>query len=401
MNNLPVIVVGNGLSVLGAIRLLAHAQVETYCFGRPQIEAHSRWYQPAPASNLERSRPEDLCSYLMSCPLERAVLLPASDAAVGAIADLPPDLKNRFLSNVLSKNITDQLCDKALFANLLSETGVPGPVTRRIDHIDALAGLPQSAFVDAFLKPVDSASFMTRFGVKGVRVGSREDAIERARGPLAEGHRMVLQEYIPSTRDQSGEGPAADHILIDAFVDSHNQIKAMFARRRLRMFPLDFGNSTFMVSIPLDEVPGPVEAVRKISHHLGYHGILSGEFKKDPRDGIYKLLEINSRLWWFVEFTGRCGIDMCKMSYKDALGEPLEDVTNYKVGAKFVHAYYDFHAVLALWHAGKIGLLAAALSWLNAQEPSFNWSDPMPALFDFQERLHIGTRLLKQHLAVK
>jgi predicted ATP-grasp superfamily ATP-dependent carboligase len=141
--------------------------------------------------------------------------------------------------------------------------------------------------------------------------------------------------------------------------------------------------------------------LRKISAHLGYHGILSGEFKQDPRDGVYKLLEINSRVWWFVEFTGRCGIDMCTMWYRDAMGQPLEDITSYKLGAKFVHAYYDFHAIRALWHAGKLGLLDAASSWFNAQEPYFNWTDPMPALFDLRERLRIRRRLLKPSLAAK
>jgi len=76
-----------------------------------------------------------------------------------------------------------------------------------------------------------------------------------------------------------------------------------------------------------------------------YRGIFSGWFRQDPRDGRYKLLEINARVWWFVEYAGRCGLDVCAMSYLDALGERVEDVTEYPVGARFVQAYFDFPAI--------------------------------------------------------
>ena len=130
------------------------------------------------------------------------------------------------------------------------------------------------------------------------------------------------------------------------------------------------------------EVPQAARSLQRIAQHLGCRGIVSGEFKQDPRDGAYKLLEINSRVWWFVEFAGRCGVDLCTMSYRDALGQKIEPIETYETGAKFVHAYYDFHATKAMLRTGKIGALAAAKSWFNSQEPWFNWTDPMPAVHD-------------------
>jgi predicted ATP-grasp superfamily ATP-dependent carboligase len=358
----------------------------------PEIESRSRWYRPAPGSNVANASPANLASYLAGCPLERAVLLPASDAAVTAIANLPADLAQRFPACIVSSTITDQLCDKAIFSEMLQRTGVPGPITRRIDSLEDIEAFPQTAFVGAFLKPTDSARFMDRFGVKGIRVASREDAFAKARQPLAEGHRLVLQEYIPNTTGKA-DGKRADHILIDAFVDRNGKIKAAFARRRLRMFPLDFGNTTYMVSIGPEQVPGPMAALQRIAQDLGYRGILSGEFKQDPRDGVYKLFEINSRLWWFVEYAGRCGVDVCEMSYRDALGQPVEEVTSYKLGAKFVHMYYDYHAVVALIRAKQLGVWEAASSWFGAQEPFFNWTDPAPFFYDLKERLALRSRI--------
>ena len=171
----------------------------------------------------------------------------------------------------------------------------------------------------------------------------------------------------------------------------------MFARRRLRMFPLDFGNSTYMVSIPLRKCPDQ-RSLRKISAHLRLSRHSFGRIQAGPRDGVYKLLEINSRVWWFVEFTGRCGIDMCSMWYRDALDLPLEDIKTYALGAKFVHAYYDFHAIRALWRQANRDPVSR-IQFVQCARALLQLDRPMPALYDLRERLHIRRRLLKPGLA--
>jgi predicted ATP-grasp superfamily ATP-dependent carboligase len=381
--DVPVIVVGAGLSALGAIRLLGRAGIPAYCYGAAQIEARSRWYRPAPGCDTVSARPERLASYLLQAPFETAVLLPASDAAVRAIATLPESLVWRFPASVSPIKVAEQITDKARFAEALERLAEPGPRTWRIDGVSDIAALAEADLEGAFLKPVDSASYMAAFGVKGTRVASREDAMAKAERALSEGHRMVLQEYIPSI-DSSGR--RGDHVLIDGFIDRHGNMTAMFARRRQRMFPLDFGNTSAMISIPIEEVAGAAQSLARIATGLGCRGIVSGEFKQDPRDGVYKLLEINSRVWWFVEYAGRCGVDLCTMSYRDALGEEIEPIGTYKVGAKFFHAYYDYHALRALHREGRFGWAQVA-SWIGAQEPTFNWSDPLPAIADAAQRL--------------
>ncbi len=89
------------------------------------------------------------------------------------------------------------------------------------------------------------------------------------------------------------------------------------------MFPLDFGNSTCMVSVAADEVAPAVASVERLLAHVGYRGIFSAEFKYDERDGLFKILEVNARPWWYVEFTARCGVDVCTLAYRDALGEAV------------------------------------------------------------------------------
>ena len=179
-----------------------------------------------------------------------------------------------------------------------------------------------------------------------MRVRTIEEARRRLREIIAAGMSVVLQEYIP--------GPCTEHYFVDGYVDRAGRIKALFARRRLRIYPPDFGNSTAMVSIPLDDVQQAVDSVCTVLHAVGYHGIFSGEFKRDPRDGRFKLLEINTRPWWFIDFAVRCGVDVCRMAYDDALGLPVAAVGDYKVGATCVFPYYDFFAVQPMLADGRM-----------------------------------------------
>ena len=56
---------------------------------------------------------------------------------------------------------------------------------------------------------------------------------------------------------------------------------------------------------------------------LGYRGLSQVEFKRDPRDGRYKLMEINPRLYQWHGLAAACGVDLPRLAYCDLLGLPL------------------------------------------------------------------------------
>jgi predicted ATP-grasp superfamily ATP-dependent carboligase len=111
-----------------------------------------------------------------------------------------------------------------------------------------------------------------------------------------------------------------------------------------------------------------------------YRGIFSAEFKLDLRDRVFKLLEVNTRAWWYVEFAARCGVDVCSMSYRDALDQDVENEDSYRIGRTCVYPYPDFFACRTLRHAGQLTLGSWARSWVTAAQPVFRWSDPWPAV---------------------
>ena len=111
---------------------------------------------------------------------------------------------------------------------------------------DDLATLPDDMFTAGFIKPQDSQAFFAEFGVKACRVASREDAVAQVNHATEHGLAVMLQEYVP--------GPSDRHYLIDGYRDRAGAVRTLFARRRLRMEPPDFGNSSCMLSVPLAEV---------------------------------------------------------------------------------------------------------------------------------------------------
>lgn len=369
----PAVVLGSGLGALGALRLLTRARVPVYSlYKQPSFESRSHWFRPLPGVRETLAEGAPLARVLEASSLERGVLLPCSDSLLSEVAELPAALVARFPSSTASPAVVAQLTNKANFATLLEALDIPRPRTVIIDNPGDLERFADAQFRELFLKPVDSASFMLRYGVKAFRVRDVIDARAQLARIQADGHRVVVQEYVP--------GPGSNHFLIDGYAGANGEVRALFARRRIRMYPPDFGDSTHMRSVPLSEVEPALRSLRTLLEAVRYRGIFSAEFKVDARDGTFRILEINARIWIYVEFAGRCGVDVCTMAYRDALGLPLGDLPAYRSGVRLVSPYKDLAAAHYAWSQRQLSMGAWLRSWFGAQQPHFNWTDPAPAL---------------------
>lgn len=332
--------------------------------------SHSRWHRAAPSEWGESPTPATLCDYLTRLPHEGMVLIPPTDEWALAVARLPAPLAARFPASLPALGSLEALIDKGRFATMLEGLGVPHPRTVRVEPEDDWARVPADAFADAFLKPCDSQAFRRRFGVKALHFKTPAEAMALAREARQAGLEVMLQEYVP--------GPPSHHYMVEGFVDRTGRVCARFVRQRLRMFPPDFGDSTYMVSVPIDRVRGAVESLDRLLAHLSYRGVFEAEFKYDARDGQFKLLEVNARPWHFIGFAADCGVDFCAMAYQDALGLAVEPQHAYPVGRHCVVGA-DRFACRALLRQGHLSAWAWLRSWLGARQMLFSWDDPAPA----------------------
>ena len=264
-----------------------------------------------------------------------------------------------------------RLTDKESFAELVRELGVPHPQTLFVHGVAGLDDLELAAGTQYFLKARNSQKFIARTGVKAYMVSSPEEIRIRVGELSAAALGVVLQEYIP--------GPPTNHYFVDGFADGKGAILARFARQRLRMHPPHFGNSTFLRSIALADVPDIVQTVDRLIAGCGLRGIFSVELKRDANTGVAKVLEVNARAWWYVHYAAACGVNVCEMTYRAALGEPLPPFDgNYRVGRTCVFVRPDYRAWRDQSGNGHISLTAHVASWFKGEHMIFQRSDPMP-----------------------
>jgi predicted ATP-grasp superfamily ATP-dependent carboligase len=372
----PAIVMGRGPTALGILRCLRLAGVPAYvaCPSDDHV-ARSRWYRPTPGSTpWDGSLGPDILDVLRRMPLEQAVLIPSADDAALWLANLPQsDLGERFRVSTSSRLTQEILQDKSRFAAFLQTTDIPHPRTFRIDSAADIDAMPFDELDRVFVKPVNSQIFSDVLGVKGIWVKRREDLHDVWNRLQDHNFRLMAQEYVPGGPD--------NHYFVDGFRDAGGTLSGMFTRRRIRMHPADFGNSSYCRSIPLTELQAPVDNMTALLSQLDYRGIFSAEFKRDARDGAYRIIEVNTRAWTYVEFAARCGVNVCDMAYRDALGLPVAMASrNYRVGAGCVDLHRDLSAVLTQKAATRGPLPRILKQWAGAHFHSFRFDDSRPGL---------------------
>jgi len=385
-DRLPAIVMGRGPTALGIVRSLHEAGIPCYVACPPgDLVTYSRYYRPVPGTASWDGRPGDAAmEALRDLPLPRAVIIAGADDAALWLADLPASaLGDRFLVSTPGRLVQELLQDKSMFAGYLAAAGIPHPRTFRIRRLADIDDIPLDALDRVFLKPVNSQKFSDVTGVKGIWVNGRDELRDAWIRLDAQGFRVMAQEYIP--------GPASEHYFVDGFRNRHGAYDGLFARRRLRMSPPDFGNSSCCESIPLDAVPEAVRHVRRLLDGVDYRGIFSAEFKHDARDGQYRIIEVNTRAWTYVEFATRSGVNVCEMAWQDAQELPVARAPRtYRDGVACVDLYHDIATLRA--SASRPSWPRVLAQWLRAELHVFRRDDPLPAW-------HFMRGLLRRRLA--
>jgi len=378
----PAIVLGRGPTALGILRCLTMAGIPAYvaCPASDHV-THSRWYRPTPGRNTwDGSLGPHAYELLRHMPLQKAVLIAGADDAALWLTDLPnTELASRYFLSTSSRETQEILQDKSRFSTFLQSAHIPHR-TFRIECDADIEAIPFDELDRVFIKPVNSQKFSDVTGVKGIWVTRKDELHAAWRRLHDQGFRLMAQEYVPGT--------ASDHYFVDGFLDGSGDMTGLFARQRIRISPPDFGNSSYCRSIPLEQLQTPIDNIKRLLAELNYRGIFSAEFKRDKRDGVYRILEVNTRAWTYVEFAARCGVNVCEMAYQDALGLPVHQATrDYKVGAGCVDFYRDFNTVRAQSAQARGPLPTILLQWAGAYFHSFRLDDPKPGL-------HFATQVL-------
>jgi predicted ATP-grasp superfamily ATP-dependent carboligase len=182
---------------------------------------------------------------------------------------------------------------------------------------------------------------------------------------------ILLQELIPG----GGESQFSYAALC-----CEGQPIASLTARRTRQYPIDFGHSSsFVETLDVPEIVGPS---RRVLAAIRYSGLVEVEYKLDGRNGRYKLLDINPRIWTWSALGGRAGTDFPYLLWQMMVGKPVSEQTG-RTGVRWVYMASDVPAAIHEILRGRISLGAYLRSLRRPLQFALCAADdPLPGLLD-------------------
>ena len=155
----------------------------------------------------------------------------------------------------------------------------------------------------------------------------------------------------------------------------NGEIIAHFQHRRFREYPITGGVSAIVESCYIPQI---FEDSKKMIEGLNWHGIIMTEFKHNPVNDTYNLLEINPRFWGATGLAVAAGIDFPYMYYQLSMGEKVEPVTEYNIGLKYIFLF-PTALMSVVSYPKSIGGLVKPLLGANSKT-DIDWLDIKPTL---------------------
>ena len=301
--------------------------------------------------------------------LEGWVLFPTRDETVAAFSRYRDQLAGFFRVTTANWETVRWAWDKKNTYDRAVELGIPVPRTYNVKTEEELAELYDR--LPLAIKPAVKENFFYATGAKAWRAETPKQLLDlfRKASQQIRPEEILIQDIIPG----SGE---RQYSYCAFFRDgvAHSTLVA----RRMRQHPREFGRAaTYVETIELPEVE---ELSERFLKAINYYGLVEVEFKQDPRDKQFKLLDVNARTWGFHSIGVPAGVDFPYLLYADQVGRSIERC-RAKAGVGWLRAITDVPTVVSdLWD-DELNLRSYWKSLRNTRTESvFCMRDPMPAV---------------------
>jgi D-aspartate ligase len=370
--NRPAILLGGTANALSVAWSLAPRGIPVFALNDPDSHVrYSRFSRYVPVGG-EGNVQERWRRWLMgpeAAAVEGGLVLPCSDEGLELVARHRAELQTRYLVSEHDDAVLLAMLDKEQTYAIARRVGVPAPSTWSVRTWEELEAILADVPFPCSLKPRHSHLFQRHFGVKAFTVTSVDElraAFTRV-APL--GLEMIVTEIIPGGEDR--------YCSYYTYLDGRGEPLFHFTKRKPRQYPNGFGTGTYHVT---DWNPEVKDLGLRLLQGAGVRGMGNPEFKRDPRDGRLKLIEVNSRFTGCNEILVKSGIDLPLLVYNRLTGRPLPPVGSYRTGVRVFVPLGDYLAFRQMRRRGEIGWGG----WLRSlsHRPHllyFRWRDPLPA----------------------
>ncbi|MBN2665242.1 MAG: hypothetical protein JXR67_01930 [Bacteroidales bacterium] len=366
------IVLGGHVQALGIVRILGRRGISSVVIDETGrcIARRSKYceaFHRVSNDKLESFLAGEMCS----TKYRGRVIFPTNDFHVRILSRLREGLSRYYRLSTDVPDVIDLFYNKINTYRLAGRAGVPIPLSFFPDRPEDLDD-PEIPF-PCIVKPAVMYDFYRKTGRKVFLSNDRKElrqAYARALRVIPASE-IIIQEVIP------GEGPDQFSACF-LYIGGRSYVKLTACR--MRQHPLDFGNATTYAEV--SDAAVPEEYGERLLNAAGYNGLCEVEFKRDPRDGVFKLLEVNPRTWKWHIIAEKSGTPFIPLWFDYLRGLPVEPVEGFKM-ASFCHQATDIPVRLAL-------LFRGANYWNRKIRPVQNavWSSDDPAPW-FYEKLYL------------
>jgi len=371
-----VIVIGGHVQGLGLIRSLAKEGISVYliddtylCIARFSKYCKKFFY----FRNMNDG--EAFVRYLLIFAnkerIKNWMLLPTTDREVATLSKSRALLKEQYLVPVPEWNVIEKAYNKQSTYRIADEMGISIPKTLYPADEQDVQNFSSELTFPVIIKPAVMHSFYKKTNRKVIVVRNKEELLRKyiKLCQIVEPSELMIQEIIPGS-------PEELYSFCSFF--KNGEVIARCMGRRARQIPMDFGKaSTFVESVNIPEL----ETLSvKLLKSMDYYGLSEVEFKRDIRDGKFKLLEINPRSWKWHTLALRAGINLPHLLFKDMhSGVAGNKIYRAKEGIKWIDLYTDIFVVSKEILTGRMKFQQYINSLRGEKEFAVaSWDDPLP-----------------------
>ena len=381
------LVVGTDLRALAVARSLGRRDIDVWLLddsGEDRVATSSRYVRKVlrSAAGSNEQPLDGLLAMADGHGLRGWTLFATRDESVAALARMHERLATTFTLSCPPWEILRHAYHKRLAYQLAERAGVEHPWTRYPQTQDEVAAL--ECEFPVVLKPDVKERENAFTHDKAWRVDDRDSLLRawQLASALVGADAVMVQELIPG----SGEAQFSYAALC-----WEGSVLASLVARRTRQYPRDFGHSSSLVET-VDE-PAVEERGRAIVEALRWSGLVEVELKRDARDGSYKLLDINGRVWTWHGLGAQAGVDFPYLAWRLAQGMPVTPVRG-RPGVRWVRVATDVPSALGAVAAGELSLR----DWINSLRGPHTWAlfaadDPLPSVL---EPARLARRLIRR-----
>lgn len=252
------------------------------------------------------------------------LLIPSDDATLAAVSQHKSLLEDHYLVACTEWAITERFIDKKHTYAMAEEVGVPAPKTMVPQSTEDLERYDQAVQYPCLVKPTQSHRYYEQFHEKMVQVDNFDQMLAVYRQAAGAGFEVMLQELIP--------GDDTHGVNYNSYV-WNGEALVEFTAQQIRNGPPEFGSPRVVLSKHIPEV---IEPGRRILRALDFYGFSCTEFKLDPRDGVYKLMEVNGRHNRSSLLAIRCGINFPWLQYQHLVHGELPSASDFETGVYWI-----------------------------------------------------------------